>query len=168
MRPRYNSIIAFVFLLGLSACQSKVRGLSTTDISAIKASSKDWVETYNRNDWKKLATLFSPDATLMPPNSSEIVGREAIAAWEVENEDGFRIAFDLREIEGNGDLAYVRGKSCVFIPDGHGGYGVDVGKFLETRKKQADGAWLIVTDIFNSDAAIGSALGTSCPFASLP
>jgi ketosteroid isomerase-like protein len=95
-------------------------------------------------------------------------GRTAIAAWEAENENGFRIAFDIQEKEGSGDTAYVRGRSCVFIPDGDGGYGVDVGKFLELRKKQADGAWLIEADIFNSNAAQGSELLESCPIAPLP
>ena len=168
MKHIYTSIIMTVLLVGLSACQANSTRFNKAEVSAIKESSKDWVETYNQNDWEKLASLFSPDAIMMPPNSPVVEGRVAIAAWEAENETGFRIAFDIEEIEGGGNLAYVRGKSCVFIPDGNGGYGVDVGKFLEIRKKQADGAWLITTDIFNSDAAIGSELLTSCPFSNLP
>ena len=69
--------------------------------------------------------------------------------------------------EGRGDLAYIRGRSCVFIPLGDEIYGVDVGKYLEVREKQPDGAWLITKDIFNSDAAIGSDLLEACPFGTL-
>jgi uncharacterized protein (TIGR02246 family) len=163
-----TSILAAIILGSFTACQPYSKDFSSADLSAIKASSNEWVESYNQNDWQKLATLFSPDATMMPPNSSEVVGRTAIAAWEAKNESGFRIAFDIQQIDGNGNIAYVRGRSCVFIPDGNGGYGVDVGKFLETRKKQADDTWLIVADIFNSDAAIGSELADSCPFAGRP
>jgi len=168
MSMKFTSTLAVIFLTSLTACQSYSIGLSNDAREAIKTSAKEWVGTYNSNDWQKLATLFSPDAIMMPPNNAEVRGRTAIAAWESENENGFRIAFDIQEIERSGDMAYVRGRSCLFIPDGDGGYGVDVGKFLELRKKQADGAWLIEADIFNSDAAQGSELLESCPFAALP
>jgi hypothetical protein len=55
---------------------------------------------------------------MMPPNSSSAIGRNEIAAWQTKNESGFRIAFDIQEIEGAGEIAYVRGRSCVFIPIG--------------------------------------------------
>ncbi len=155
---------ALALLICLGACQPEPGDFSEQDISAIRAASDEWVTTYNENDWDALAELFSPDATMMPPNSPAVTGRDAIAAWEAENEAGFQIAFDVQDIDGAGDLAYVRGRSCVFIPLGSGEYGVDVGKYLEIRKRDANGDWLIVTDIFNSDAAIGSELQDACPF----
>ena len=161
-------MLSIFVLAGITACQSDSNGLSADDIKIIESSSKTWVKTYNQNDWKALALLFSNNATMMPPNSPEVRGHEAIAAWQSENESGFRIAFDIQEIDGNGQIAYVRGRSCVFIPDGNDGYLVDVGKFLEVRKKQSDDVWLIHADIFNSDSALGSELLKSCPFAAIP
>lgn len=155
---------AFVLAVSLGACQSFPDGLSEADISAIQAASDEWVATYNANDWEALGQLFAEDASMMPPNSPAVVGRDAIAAWEAEYETGFQIAFDVQEVEGEGDIAYVRGRSCVFIPLETGGYGVDVGKYLEIRKRDENGEWLILTDIFNSDAAMGSDLLEECPF----
>lgn len=132
--------------------------------SIIEMSSKKWVDTYNSNDWHALAKLFTQDATMMPPNSQLVQGREAIANWQTLNESGFRIAFDIQDIHVSSKIAYVRGSSCVLIPLGDGKHGVDVGKFLEVRKKQANGEWLIHADIFNSDGAVGSDLLPSCPF----
>ena len=152
----------------LTACQSVAKDLSPQDRDAIELSSKKWVETFNQNDWEELAALFTPDAILMPPNGLAVEGRDAIAKWEKANETGFRIAFKLEAIEGQDDLAYVRGRSCVFIPDGTGGYGVDVGKFLEVRKQDSNGAWLIEADIFNSNLGAGADLLEACPFADLP
>ena len=161
-----RSIFAMVAICaGLASCQAGSDGLPDADLAAIRASSAEWVETYNRNDWTALAALFSPDASMMPPNSPAVVGREAITAWEAEFETGLRIALDIQQIDGRGDLAVVRGRSCVFIPNETGGYGVDVGKFLEVRNKQEDGRWLVVSDIFNSDLAVGSDLPDACPFA---
>jgi ketosteroid isomerase-like protein len=150
--------------ISLGACQSYPEGLSEADISVIHAASDKWVATYNENDWEALGELFEADAIMMPPNSPAVVGRDAIAAWEAEYETGFQIAFDVQEIEGDGDIAYVRGRSCVFIPLETGGYGVDVGKYLEIRKRDEKGEWPIVTDVFNSDAAMGSDLLEACPF----
>lgn len=161
-------ILLLTFSFGL-AFQSQSAELSQKDIDDIKASSKEWVNTYNQNDWTELADLFTLNATMMPPNSPAIIGRQNIASWQEQYESGFRIAFEIQEIDGSHHIAYVRGRSCVFIPDGKGGFGVDVGKFLEIRKKQESGEWLIDADIFNSDAAIGSEFLDTCPFeTSLP
>lgn len=155
-------------LTGLAACQPQSQNLSPSDVDAIRLASDAWVETYNQNAWSDLASLFSEDATMMPPNSAPVSGRAAIATWEANNESGFRIAFDIQEINGSGDMAYVRGRACTFIPMGNGEFGVDVGKFLEIRKKQSNRQWLIQADIFNSDIPLGSELLSTCPFAELP
>ena len=168
MNKKFRTILILFILTSITACQSHSGGLSAEDRMIIQTSSKTWVKTYNQNDWKALALLFSANATMMPPNSPEVRGHKAIAAWQNENENGFRIAFDIQEIDGKADTAYVKGRSCVFIPDGNDGFLVDVGKFLEVRKKQSDGAWLIHADVFNSDAALGSELLESCPFAASP
>lgn len=158
------SCTALTLLVSLGGCQPYPDGLSDADISAIRAASDEWVATYNENDWNALAKLFAANAIMMPPNSPEVVGRDAISAWEEDYETGFQIAFDIQDIEGEGDLAYVRGRSCIFIPLDTGGYGVDVGKYLEVRMKDENGDWLIVADVFNSDGAMGSDLLETCPF----
>jgi ketosteroid isomerase-like protein len=38
-------------------------------------------------------------------------------------------------------------------PDGKSAVG-DHGKFLEIRRRQADGRWLVAADIFNSDQPV--------------
>ena len=56
------------------------------------------------------------------------------------------------EIEGRGDLAYVRGTYTMTLhPDGAPEPVEDAGKYLEIRRKQSDGSWLYVADMFNSD-----------------
>lgn len=147
----------------LTACQTVPSGFTSDDRADIAASSALWVETYNQNDWKKLGSLFTADAVMMPPNGPAISGRDAITDWESENEAGFRIRFEIDDIDGSGDVAYVRGRSCVFIPDGEGGFDVDLGKYLEVRRRQADGRWLIVADAFNSNLGIGADLLEDCP-----
>lgn len=134
------------------------------DETDIRHASKLWVDTYNSNDWQALSLLFAPDAVMMPPNSAAITGRRAIAEWEATYENGFQIAFDINEIKVFGNVAYVAGRSCVYVPLEDGRRGIDIGKFLEIRERQSDGQWLITRDIFNSDISTGGDLATSCPF----
>jgi len=129
----------------------------------IRAAIAEWVAIYNRNDWSALANEFTEDAVMMPPNSPAVAGRAAIAEWEAENEAGFRIALRPDEISIVGDRAIIRGRSCVFIPLEEGAVGVDIGKFLEVRRRQPDGHWLVAQDIFNSDLATGAELAKACP-----
>lgn len=129
----------------------------------IRTAIAEWVEIYNRNDWTLLADQFTDDAVMMPPNSPAIAGRSAIAAWEAANEDGFRIALQPDRISVAGDIAVINGRSCVFIPLDRGRIGVDVGKFLEVRRRQTDGRWLVSHDAFNSDLQAGSELAAECP-----
>ena len=59
------------------------------------------------------------------------------------------------EIDGNDKLAFVRGTYTMTIePEGAAEPLQDRGKYVEIRRKQADGAWLIAVDIFNSDLPI--------------
>ncbi len=135
--------------------------------SELHQATKQWVDTYNRNDWTALAKQFSEDAIMMPPNHPEVIGREAIAAWEAANETGFRIALKPEDIRVSGKLAIIRGRSCVFIPLSQEGVkdsiGIDVGKYIEVRERNANGEWLILKDIFNSDLPAGSPLASKCP-----
>lgn len=58
----------------------------------------------------------------------------------------------VEDVGGAGDLAYIRGTyTMTFTPPGARVPVPDAGKFLEVRRRKADGAWLNVADIFNSD-----------------
>ena len=55
-------------------------------------------------------------------------------------------------VDGRDDLAYVVGTyTMTIVPPGAPGPINDSGKYVEIRRKQSDGSWLIAVDIFNSD-----------------
>jgi ketosteroid isomerase-like protein len=95
------------------------------------------------------AGLYAENATLMPPNHAPIKGRAAIRAFIKEFPRLQRFTVSPIEIEGRGDLAYVRGSYQMTFESG----ATDFGKFLEIRRHQADGRWLVTLDIYNSDMA---------------
>lgn len=61
-----------------------------------------------------------------------------------------RLTFEVDAIDGRAEIAYVRGRYAATFqsPDGRAD---NRGTFLEIRRRQADGSWLMDIDIFNSD-----------------
>jgi len=55
------------------------------------------------------------------------------------------------EVARSSDLAYLMGVYQLTMKDPQGKPVMDQGKLVEVWKKQADGKWKTVADIFNSD-----------------
>lgn len=122
--------------------------ISDADRQAIQAGTDQWVRSLLAKDWDSLAALYTDDATLMPPNQPAISGREAIRQFNANFPPLADFVATNERIEGVGDMAYVRGHYRMVMagPDAD----VDVGKYLEIRKRQPDGTWKYSLDIFNS------------------
>lgn len=126
--------------------------LTDEDIAAIRASTESFVQAWESRDFDTLMALYTEDAILMPPNASLVQGRAARQAF-IENFPPVKeISLTIEEIDGRGDLAYVRGTYSMTIEmQGAPEPIQDIGKYIEIRVKQPDGSWLISRDIFNSD-----------------
>ena len=149
-----RAIVSGLIVL-FAACKVAPPDLSQADRVAIRAATDSFVAHQRARHDSLTAELFSEDARFMPPNGGITEGRSAIRAWLKAFPAMANFTLTPIEIEGRGDLAYVRG-TYSFIrvgPDGHQ-IGEDRGKYLEIRRKQADGKWLMTIDIYNSDFGI--------------
>ena len=120
--------------------------------SAIRALSDAFVRHFNAADADQLVRAFyAEEARLLPPNHPMIAGRSQIR----EALQGFlaaglgELTIDTHEIEiaSSGDLAYGLGTFSLARP------APDRGKFIEIYRRQADGSWKCVADMFSSDQA---------------
>jgi ketosteroid isomerase-like protein len=127
-------------------------GLSPADTKAIDESTQVAVKAALGKDFAAWAALFVDDGVLYPPNQPAVKGRAAIQAWLANFPPITEFKLANVKIEGRGDLAYVLGTFTITIaPPGAPGPIKDVGKFVEVRKRQADGRWLVAVDMFSSD-----------------
>ncbi len=154
MRPTF---LLAALSCAVLACQPVPAKLSDADIAAIRAATASFVENGLARRDSANAALYAEDAVLMPPNQPAVEGRAAIRAWLA----GFppMAAFSLTpiEIDGHGDLAYVRGTYTLTIAaSGKTPAMPDHGKYVDVRRRQADGSWLITADMFNSDVPLPS------------
>jgi uncharacterized protein (TIGR02246 family) len=121
------------------------------DKAVLEAGTNTWIEAFNAHDADALASLYTEDAVLLPPNEPAVFGRDAIRATNKELLAEKGIGMELEDLEINivGDLGYKAGRYRMYSKDG--GL-LDRGKYIEIWKK-TDGTWLIHRDMWNSSVA---------------
>ena len=117
---------------------------------AIRALSDAFVRHFNAGDADQLVqAVYSDDARLLPPNHPMITGRSRIgeAFREYLGTGMGELTIESFEIEvaSSGDLAYGIGTFSLGRP------APDRGKFVEVYRRQADGSWTCIVDMFSSD-----------------
>lgn len=127
-----------------------------TAAEAIHKLDAKFMEAANAKNVGSLVTAFyTEDAVLMPPNHPIVEGRSNIRNFLQGLIDrGFSgIKLETRKIESVGNLAYGRGWYNLSMTPPGGSAVEDVGKYIVIYRRQGNGPWRAVADIFNSDQA---------------
>ena len=139
-------------LLALAACKPPPAN-TTADEAAIRASSATWAEAYNAGDADRIVALYTNDAILMPPDAPAAAGPAAMRKFltgdiAASKKAGLTLVLVDDAIGINGELGWHSG---TFKLNDTSGATVGTGKWLEVWRKAA-GKWLMIRDIWNSDA----------------
>ena len=141
-----------VLVLAASSVRAQAPALTEKDKVAIRASSDAFIKAMVAGNTAAVAALYVENATVMPPNQPPVSGRTAIEAFMKSFPKVTAMSFELPEVDGRADLAFVRGVyKMTMMPAGAPGPVTDTGKYVEVRRRQPDGSWKIAVDIFNSD-----------------
>ena len=119
---------------------------------AIDAANVRFGEAVRSADAAALASLYTEDARILPPNSEMIQGREGIEAyWAGGFQMGIKdIVLTAVDVIGMGDMVCEIGKAVVAIqPEGMDAI-EDIAKYLVVWKKDVDGTWKLHVDIWNT------------------
>ena len=149
-------IVLVVFLLAFAtACQTQA-DTRAGDEAALRKLDDEWSKAAgSTRDVEKTVSYYSDDAVVMPPNIPTLTGKEPVRAlWKSMLESpSFSGGWKATKVEvaRSGDLAYVSGTYEFKEQDAGGKPITDKGKYLEIWKKQLDGSWKCVADMFNSD-----------------
>ncbi len=162
------ALLGILVLVGSSACRPKDGAdpdaakapalLSPADEAGIRSVDSAFMASANAGDAEGVAAAYADDAALLAPNLPPQKGREAVKAFWGGFLDVYTVRFEVASdtIEGRGDLAYNQGHyRFTAVPKAKGVPGVaDEGKFVEILKKQADGKWKYVVDMWSSNLAL--------------
>jgi len=104
---------------------------------------------------RDLDAKWSAAAGAKDVDASRAMTKETIrSAWkEMLTSPGAAITWKATKVEvaKAGDLAYVSGTYEQLMTDASGNPAKDRGKYVEIFKKQTDGTWKVIVDIWNSD-----------------
>jgi len=130
-----------------------------TDTKRIESALRDldaqWSAAAAAKDLDKTVSYYADGANVMAPNGPAATTKEAIrAAWkELLTIPGANLSWTATKVEvaSSGDMAYSTGTYQLTMNDAAGKVAPDHGKYMEGWKKQADGSWKVVADMWNSD-----------------
>jgi uncharacterized protein (TIGR02246 family) len=146
---------ATALLLLTTACRQQTPDTRAANEQAIRNLDAQWAKTAATRDLEATVAYYSDDAVLLAPNEPIAVGKPAIrAAWVAllsPNTVSLSWQPTMVDVSKSGDLAYLTGTYSMTVKDAHGKSVPDRGKLIEIFKKQADGSWKTVADMFNSD-----------------
>ena len=113
--------------------------------------SKAFEDSMRKGDTAATAAMYAEEGMILPPNHAAVQGRAGIAAFMKEMVDaGMTIKLTPIDSWIDGSLGARTGSYIVLDKDQKE---IDHGKWLEVWRKGADGRWLMVRDMWNSDDA---------------
>lgn len=121
----------------------------------IPAASEAFAAAFNKGDGATVASLYSEDGALLPPDGKRVDGRAAIQTfWQGAIDGGLgNLTLTTVEIVESGDYAHEVGGLTLDAP-GEGGAKTKVeGKYIVVWKKNGEGTWQLHRDIWNMGAA---------------
>lgn len=155
MRPLFLCTALILAVMATVVAAAKSGSSSAAD--AIKNADAQWAAAAAAKDVDKSASFCGADAAILVPNAPAAEGKDAIHKWfqDTFNTPGFKLAWHATNAEAakSGDLGYSTGKYELSYTDSSGKQVTDHGKYVTVWKKQPDGRWKVVRDIFNSDGS---------------
>jgi len=151
--PRVATLFSVLVLSSLFvACQRQI-DTRTADEATLRNLDAEWSKAAGAKDLEKTVSYYTDDALILPPNIPTIQGKQgARAMWQgMFSVPGFGGGWKATRVEVSGDLGWVTGTYELSETDASGRPMVDKGKYLEVWRKQADGSWKCVADMFNTD-----------------
>jgi len=117
---------------------------------------EEWSKAASKRDLEAVVSTYAEDGNAYPPNEPAAKGRAAIKKyWSTSLSDpSVNVSWKTTkaEVGGAGDLGYTTANYEVTFTGPDGKPGKEVGKCVCIWKKQKDGSWKAIHDIWNADA----------------
>jgi len=124
---------------------------------------KQWSDAAGAKDLDKVVSYYAGNALVLPSNAATATTKEAIRTiWkDILTAPGAKISWKPFKIEAaqSGELAYITGTYEMTMNDAKGKPAKEKGKYVEIFKKQPDGSWKVIVDIWNSDLPAAAPAG---------
>ncbi|MDX1392943.1 MAG: DUF4440 domain-containing protein [Gemmatimonadota bacterium] len=123
--------------------------------SEIRHLSRERSDRIGRREFDRMVDgFYARDARLLPSGAAAVEGADEIREfWRRTPDDGLvSLTLETGDIEVSGDLACEIGVFYRTVRPRHGAAFQEVGKYMVVYRRQADGAWRAVAEMFNADS----------------
>ena len=147
-----------------AACGSSVN--VNEELQKLLALDREWSQTTASmsKSLDMFMSYYAPDASVYPPGMPVANGSAAIRAalTPMAQLPGFALQWSptKADMSVSGDLGYTAGSYALTMNDPTGKPSIERGKYIEVWKKQSDGSWKVIEDIFNADTPPGATAAT--------
>ena len=121
---------------------------------AIDSTLAVFASAMTRGDTAALASVFAPDAMMLPSGSPILRGRAGVAQFNAGMLSMFTISnasFTTKDLIVTGDYAIETGEYRMTMKPKQGPAMPDTGKYVTVWQLDSDGNWKIIRDIFNTN-----------------
>lgn len=152
-----TSMLVFGLVL-LSGCGSPEVDIEAEEQRLMELS-REWSDVAAGDDVEALISYWADDAVIMAPGQPPLRGKEAIREFVISTGEipGFSVSWEPLEahVSESGDMAYLIEQNQMTMPDSTGALITQYNKVVTVWKKQEDGSWKNVVDMWNSDPSRG-------------
>lgn len=146
---RFVTGVLFVLLLS-AAPGAQTGGLTKQDLASINDATAALEKAIASRNGKAAGALYADNAQLYAPGFPVVQGRAGIEGALALLGALSNLTLKNTGVDGRGDVAYVQGTfTATLPPSGAANAQPAVGYFLDVRRKQADGRWLIVVQMLS-------------------
>jgi ketosteroid isomerase-like protein len=154
-----KTLAPLTFLVTLAACTpapSPIADTREADLAAIRQTEEAWKAAWSTKVADRITPYWAEDATVMAPGVPTVKGADAIkkVIGELVGDPNFALSLQTVTVDASrgGDFGYAQGTYAVTATDPATKKAVtERGKYLVLYKKQPDGSWKSVQDIWNAD-----------------
>jgi ketosteroid isomerase-like protein len=131
------------------------------DAAAVQKADADWSAAAQSKQADAWLAFYADDAVVLPPNQPMATSKDEIrkSITDLLELPGLSVSWQTSKAEAarSGDLAYTYGTYELTSNDAKGSPTTDHGKYSEVWRKQADGSWKCIVDMWSSDLPVAPA-----------
>ena len=155
---QYQTVVS-LFVLGLGACAPPATIDQEAELATLRAAALEYHAAASSKDAAAVVALYDEAPIMVPPNAEMVEGLSDVQGYRfgfIET-PGVELEFEIlrAEVSASGDIGWTLALGQITINREDAPPGQDIVRDFHTWKKQADGSWKVVVDMWNSGMPAG-------------
>ena len=152
------TIFIIVGTVMAGGCGSGATIETESDLVSLRLAANTYHQAASTKDRAAVVALYDENALMVPPNADLVEKLESVQGYRFGflETPGVELQFEIlrAEISTSGDIGWTLSIGDITINNPEGPPGRDIIRDFHTWKKQADGSWKVVVDMWNSELPI--------------